>query len=118
MFLAQNFQNIESIPLSLEFYGGASYTVSDPKDFSKKIENYISYDYFKAQNELFLRFLAQNCQNFEFIPLSQRFYGEIGYTGSDCKGSSKNLKNYVPYNYFQAQNGLFLRFLAQNWVMA
>ena len=38
MFLAQNFQNIESIPLSLEFYGGASYTVSDPKDFFKKLK--------------------------------------------------------------------------------
>ena len=99
MFLAQNFPNIESIPLSLEFYGEASYTGSDPKDFSKKIENYVSYGYFKAQNGLFLRFSAQNFPNFKFIPLSQKFYGEIGYTRSDPKGSSKNLENYVPYGY-------------------
>ena len=38
MFLTQNVWNIQSIPLSLEFYGGASYTVSDLKDLKKKLK--------------------------------------------------------------------------------
>jgi hypothetical protein len=32
------FSKIEPIPLSLEFYGGASYKVSDPKEFFFKLK--------------------------------------------------------------------------------